>query len=409
MKGRFLSIWLSYFGNRLFGHSSISPLRRAMNCVAAPFELRHVRHVTFEQLSTAGDDVRTFDDGAVPLEPGKVPEWPQPWKFEKRVVMPKVAVLRDVTLFDSGLALLPDGRYCYFDTKWGRAKMHGCGLPGERGEVFIHAHHATDSMLIRRHLYSTDMPGRYFSMLSSHPRNFGHFVHDVLSRIYYEDLGVIAPGRDRLIVAEMPWPMQRALFSKVFEGYDIVYVPIDSPLTPLRVEELLLPVNLCQPNRFNPLAIAALAKRVRRILANLAGKEKHKVCVSRSKDGNFDKETRRDFANAEAYETRMRKLGYRVVHISEIDPEEQFALWANATDIVGIHGAGMMNMIMMPPGGNYTEIARMNPNNHYGHNAIARCAIAVGHNVAGLACAPNALGRLEIDLDRLENLLLNTF
>lgn len=404
-----MTIWLSYCANRLFGHSDMSPLRRAMKCIAAPFRLRHVRHVKFDQFSSAEDNVRTFEDGVVSFEPGKVSGWPQPWRFQKRVLKPRVAVLRDVMLFDCSLALLPDGRYCYFDTKFDRDKKPSCGLPGESGVVFVHAHRVADSMLIRRNLRGIDMPGRYFSMLNSDPRNFGHFVHDVLSRIYYEDLGVIAPGRDRLIVAEMPWPMQRALFGKIFEGYEIVQVPIDSPLIPLRVEELLLPANLCGPRSFNPAAIAALARRVRRILAHHAGKEKHKVCVSRSKDDIMNKRTFRDFANMEAYETRMRKLGYRVVNVSEIDPEEQFALWANTTDIVGIHGAGMMNMIMMPPGGNYTEIARMWPGGPYGANWCARCAVAAGHNVAGLATPPDSQGRMEIDLDRLELLLLHAF
>ena len=53
----------------------------------------------------------------------------------------------------------------------------------------------------------------------------------------------------------------------------------------------------------------------------------------------------------------MRDLGYQVVEISSLNPEAQLALFAETTDIVGIHGAGKMNMIMMLPEGNYTEIA----------------------------------------------------
>lgn len=88
-KGTFLRIWLSHFANRLLGLSDMPPLRRAMNFAAAPFALRHVRHVTFEQLSSAGDEVRAFDDGTVPQKPEKVSGRPQPWKFQQRGITPK--------------------------------------------------------------------------------------------------------------------------------------------------------------------------------------------------------------------------------------------------------------------------------------------------------------------------------
>ena len=43
-------------------------LRRAlMMHVIARRELRRVKHATFEQLSSAGYDVQTYDDGAAPL------------------------------------------------------------------------------------------------------------------------------------------------------------------------------------------------------------------------------------------------------------------------------------------------------------------------------------------------------
>ena len=42
-----------------------------ISSVEACSDLRHVHHATFEQLSLAGYDIRTFDDGAVPLKPEK--------------------------------------------------------------------------------------------------------------------------------------------------------------------------------------------------------------------------------------------------------------------------------------------------------------------------------------------------
>ena len=96
-------------------------------------------------------------------------------------------------------------------------------------------------------------------------------------------------------------------------------------------------------------------------------------------------------------------MGYDVVQVSALDPESQFSLWSNTADIVGIHGAGMMNMIMMPPGGNYTEIAA-----DIGRSGTVRCAIAAGLRVGVLENgARDAQGNQAIDLDRLEALLLD--
>ena len=77
------------------------------------------------------------------------------------------------------------------------------------------------------------MPGRCFSARSGGFRNCGHFVHDVLTRICYEDLGATAPGREKIIAPPMFLPIRKILFDKVFEGCEIVQVP---PNVALRVE-----------------------------------------------------------------------------------------------------------------------------------------------------------------------------
>ena len=150
-----------------------------------PF-LRHVRHATFEQLSAAGHDVRIIDDGAEPLDPVQASsgDLPKHWKIPQPVVRPKIATLRNATLFIDGSALLPDGLYCYFDPSF--AGEHWRRPHARR--VLIRANAETDSALIRRHMRSIDVPGRCFSTRSNNLGNLAHFVHDVLSRIYYERL-----------------------------------------------------------------------------------------------------------------------------------------------------------------------------------------------------------------------------
>ena len=180
--------------------------------------------------------------------------------------------------------------------------------------------------------------------------------------------------------------MQKVLFEEIFNDYEIVQFP---PGVSLKVVELLLPANLCSPTKFNALAISYLIDRLRHMAQVYSGTDSRKICISR-KDGQTGGTLERNFINMESYETSMRKKGYQLVEISKIDPKAQLVLLANTTDMVGIHGAGMMNMTFMPAGGNFTEITGapgapvdLIPHMHCPAN-VAHSAIIAGHNVSGL-------------------------
>lgn len=351
--------------------------------------MRHVRHATLEDLATAGYPVERIEDGAKPLNPvaGQVPD---NWTRPQQTIIPQVATLKAATLFQDGSVLLPDGHYCYYDTTFNIEPWR----ERHNRSVMRFIDPDSDDALIRPHARSMTIAGRCFSTLSNTTHNYGHFIHDVLSRIYYEDLGVIAPGRETVIAPQFKFPMQKILFEMVFKGYQIVQAP---PGTAFEVEELVMPANLCSSLRFNPKGIAALAARMRKLMAPYASTERHKICVSR-RDGKDS--GGRAFVNMEAFEAGMQAHGYRVVEVSKLDPKVQFDLWANTTAIAGVHGAGLMNMILMQPG-HYAEIAGA----PRGPNYTARCARAAGHRVVGMAGATNKDGNPSIDLDRLYKLL----
>ena len=364
---------------------------------------RHVRHATFEQLSAAGYDVMIIEDGALPLGLEESPQHkiPERWMRPQPVISPKVAKLMDAELFPNGSAITPDGLYCYFDSTFN---------PENWKTSFPSRFRFADPESVEGTVYLTnkhvmEVPGRCFSTLSNSFRNFGHFVHDVLIRIFYEDLGAIAPGREKVIAPKFAFPMQKALFEKIYAGYELVQAP---PRTSYKVQELLLPANLCSWTRFNPKGVAALADRMRRIMAPYAANGRLKVCVSRrDSTGGFNL-NERDFVNVTAYESHMRELGYRVLEASSIEQERQFQIWSNASSIVGVHGAGMMNMIMMPAGSLYTEISGYAGNQDYAalrSSWTTRCAAAAGHRVNGIESSHDEEGRQFIDIQRLETLL----
>lgn len=114
-EGTFGSAWRSYCADSNSGYADMPILDRALMSMGARLRFRHVRHVTFEQLSSAGYDVQTFDADPAPIDLEKIARTTlaERWKIPQTVIAPKIATLRDAVLFESGLALLPDGR-CRF-------------------------------------------------------------------------------------------------------------------------------------------------------------------------------------------------------------------------------------------------------------------------------------------------------
>jgi capsular polysaccharide biosynthesis protein len=355
--------------------------------------LTHVQHATFAQLANAGHKITAINEKTAAFEAAHntTRPLPQNWKGPQQTIIPQVATLAQAKLFHDGSVLLPDGLYAYHDATFNIEPWRS----RHNRSVMRYIDEHCDDALIQPHRKSVAIEGRCFSTLSNTTHNYGHFIHDVLSRIYYEDLGLLTPEREKIIAPQFKFPMQRYLFETIFSQYEIIEAPLG---TYMEVEELVLPANLCSSTCFNANGIAALATRMRKAFASYTGGTPRKVCVSR-KDG---KDTGgRAFTNVDAYEQMMRKEGYEVVEVSRMDIQTQLTLWANTTDLVGIHGAGMMNMIMMPEGSRYTEITGAVRGPFY----TARCAIAAGHNVAGITEPLDAKGAAQINTTALRELL----
>ncbi|WP_082630735.1 glycosyltransferase 61 family protein [Roseovarius atlanticus] len=356
--------------------------------------LSHVRHVTFDQMEEAGHDIRRFDDGAAPLDltdAKAYPGLPENWRKPQDLLPTRAAVIKAAQLCADGSVLMPGGSYNYYDgafhlEPWQQRHVRTTlkYLDADTGEALINARGPRE-----------EMPGKAFSLITNAAANYGHFIHDVLSRIHYDEVGAINPAEHKILAPRCRFPMQRALLEKAFDGYQIVELAAGRVY---EVEELVWPANFCSSTRFNPAAIATLADRLRTALAPYRDGTSRKVCVSRS-DGKGG--GGREFVNMDDYEALAEKHGYEVIEVSKLAVEDQFALWANTTDILGVHGAGLMNMIMMPSGSRFTEITGA----PHGPAFIARCAVAAGHDVAGFNGHQNSDNQPEIDLKALDKLL----
>ena len=356
--------------------------------------LTHVRHVTFDDMEAAGRDVRRYDDGAAPLDLSDKkahPTLPANWRKPQDLLATRAAVIPNAELFSDGSVAMPGRLYNYYDgafhlepwqDKHVRSTLHY--LDKDTGEALIKASAPRE-----------EITGKAFSLITNAASNYGHFIHDVLSRIHYDAVGAIQPGVHKVLAPRCRFPMQRALLETVFKGYEIVEL---APGRIYEVEELTWPANFCSSARFNPAGIATLADRLRTALEPYRDGTARKVCVSRS-DGKGG--GGREFVNMAAFEALAVEHGYEVVEVSKLSVEDQFALWANASHILGVHGAGLMNMIMMPQGSRFTEVTGA----PFGPAFIARCAVAAGHDVAGIEGIQNRKGEPEIDLKALGKLL----
>ena len=373
--------------------------------------LYNVRSASYERLAEFGYDVELINDNARQFEWDKFIANKLSDKLvpPQGHIIPTVATLRNATLYRDGSALLPPKRghhdqYILFDGG-SYAPMTWINLHGDELLKRVHERRW-------QHKDRVTIPGRCLSTRTIYFTGVGHFVHEVLTRIYYENLGVIVRGRDKIIAPPyFQYPIHRFLFERIFDGYEIVHHPQEVALD---VEELLISANLCTYNAINTNAIAELAARLREITVPYVIPEDYKVCISRRDGNNF---AGRDFSNYGEFEDLLQDMGYKIALVSEMEPDEQFALFANTTDLIGIHGSGMINTMMMPPGGTHTEITgaphidfdtgKSDYRHLQGHNCMLRFATIIGHQVNAITSIRDQQNRPLIDLDLVKKNILD--
>jgi len=84
----------------------------------------------------------------------------------------------------------------------------------------------------------------------------------------------------------------------------------------------------------------------------LASEAHGRVYVSRGRA------PKRKVRNEEEVVAAVREFGFSVVHFEDYTFEQQVALAARARHLVSNHGAGLTNMLFMPPGGSVLELRR---------------------------------------------------
>lgn len=236
------------------------------------------------------------------------------------------AVIRDAV----GLVELPDGQICYEGNWW---------LP------YLQAQPAYQRRFAFKH---RKLSGNIYSLLGMWSSEFYHWFHDVLPRL--ETVLPELPPDTRFLLNQAPKAWQ--LDSLSAYGITSKNLEIQANGLQTKVERLWF----ATPVGHTSLGSGAVALRVARRLIRHFGADNSHVCrrglyVSRRKAAF------RRVVNEREFEPILKKHGYEIILCEELKLSEQVRLFANAKSIIGPHGAGLINMIYMPAGGQVAEIA----------------------------------------------------
>jgi hypothetical protein len=122
---------------------------------------------------------------------------------------------------------------------------------------------------------------------------------------------------------------------------------------------------------FIPAAIARLAA-----LAPATGERRRLYCSRQTANA-------RRIANHDQVEDVLRRHGFDTVLPEELSVAEQVRCFAGAEAVIGIHGAGMGNVVFSPPGTTVVELA---PEGHPGWRVFWNLAAVRDHRYAAIVC-----------------------
>jgi capsular polysaccharide biosynthesis protein len=177
-------------------------------------------------------------------------------------------------------------------------------------------------------------------------------------------------------------------------GYEYVWY---TPTQRVRVKDLLLPSHTASPGNYN----GAFLNQLRHRFLGITNPQPHrKIFISRSNA------SQRFISNEEEIVALVLSFGFEVHVFEHYSLSKQIALMRDTYCLLGIHGAGLTNMLFMPPNGSVIEL-RNRGDQH--NNCYFSMASELNHDYYYLQgdgdTDQTASVNLHIDLIQLTNLL----
>jgi hypothetical protein len=240
--------------------------------------------------------------------------------------------------------------------------------------------------------------------------NFGHFVHDTLSY-----LDVYEKCVDHL--GELPFASFGLRFPNCLKMFELVFGKAlgDAKLDPgksIMFRKLVLPrrQSIIQENDKFEISFRSLQNSRARLHSTLwdpnsLSSAQFDLFVHRSPSRSFGHRSvvqGRDFENLFEFLNDVAAAGLVCVEPGGLNLPSLAHLFCNARQVVGVHGAGLANILLLPEGRSVVEIR-----SHVGNwRSIEAVSAVLGHRFFAHDCdAPQGGNQMRLDADKVVALL----
>ena len=176
--------------------------------------------------------------------------------------------------------------------------------------------------------------------------NFAHLMHDTLVQAATFDDCQAHVGRDIHPVLAGPGFVHPAM-AEIFRRAVGPGAPLFSRRRFLKFRRLFVPTTHFAPSgqAIARGGVVRLRAKLAASLADLRGPVRRRLFISREDSSRGDDREPR-FANGDALERALRDLGFEKVVVSRLGVEDYLRTFADAEIIVGLHGAGLLNLVL---------------------------------------------------------------
>jgi len=202
--------------------------------------------------------------------------------------------------------------------------------------------------------------------------NYYHWLLEALPRLYCVRDEV---RNASLILCDDVTSFHRETLA-LFECGNVMYVRRDELV---RADTLLLPEPVSpRYGQHNPKLLREFADWMRRRVGRDDGRRNpgRRIYVVRGQD------KRRRAVNDVELDALLAAHGFEPVVLERLSVAEQVALFGQAEAVASLHGAGLSNMLFMPPGGAVIELV----SDRYPDGCLFNLAAACGHRSVVLPC-----------------------
>jgi capsular polysaccharide biosynthesis protein len=187
--------------------------------------------------------------------------------------------------------------------------------------------------------------------------NKGVWIIDDLSTMYFhwltDAITRLEASNSEGEIYPIILPNQYRQFSFIEESLKLLgkQTSYYNTLIPLKVKKLLITSHTAQTGNYNRILINEVRNK---FLKNFTLKGDKKVYISRLKA------QKRKITNEQEVVTLLKSFGFEIHYFEDYSFEKQIELMSQTINLIGLHGAGLTNMLFMREGGKVLELRNQN-------------------------------------------------